>query len=453
MILPPTGVRAMIEWAMLAALGFLAASLLALMLAPFLWRRAVHLTTLRVRSTLPLSLADIQADKDQLRAEFAMSLRKLEVKLEQVEEKLALQRVETARAEQAVRESQADVTAKQNLIIEQEDELAVLKEQLLKNEEESAAQLRALNDANRRLIEATKVHEEELARLHEMNLALDERRVELVALKTRLASADPALSLRIQSLLSQQDDNRRPAGKAQSPAPAGRAGPINGASAADAVAPTLTEDAELQPGLQQPVMTPTVVAPKSKPAAVSAAAKPVGPGFDTAAGTGARKPVSLPVAGAFEIKPRQATVEKQPLEATVPQRDPAAAVAPLSGAFAGAAPAAAQISTAATQDQNLQQSLDQLKNDLMDHEAHSSGTDMRKRLSDMTARLTKAAIEADGADGKLARLLKTKGKAEERNKPAEPGPVSLAKVSSVAAARASTSLLDRIKAFDKQAKN
>lgn len=438
----------MIEWAMLAALGFLAASLLALMLAPFLWRRAVHLTTLRVRSTLPLSLADIQADKDQLRAEFAMSLRKLEVKLEQVEEKLALQRVETARAEQAVRESQSDVTAKQNLIIEQEDELAALKEQLLKSEEESAAHLRALNDANRRLIEATRVHEEELARLHEMNLALDERRVELVALKTRLASADPALSLRIQSLLSQQEDSRRQAAEARGPASAAPATPVNGVSAADAVSPVLSEDTGPQPEPHRPSMA-APAASEPKASAVSATGNQESSNTDAVAAAGARKPVSLPVAGTFEIRPRKAGIERQ----TLPAAGPAAPAVPLTGTLVDAAPVAAQAGLTAVPDQDLQQSLNQLKNDLMDHEARSSGTDMRKRLSDMTARLTKEAIEADGADGKLARLLKTKGKAEEKNRPTQPGPVSLAKVSSVAAARASTSLLDRIKAFDKQAKN
>ena len=55
---------------MFGALGFLLGCLLALMLAPPLWSRAVKLTTRRLEATMPMSLTDIQADKDQLRAEY-----------------------------------------------------------------------------------------------------------------------------------------------------------------------------------------------------------------------------------------------------------------------------------------------------------------------------------------------------------------------------------------------
>lgn len=69
----------MIEYAMLAALGFLVASLLAVLFAGPFWNRAVRLTKKRMEATLPMSLSDIQADKDHLRAEYAVELRKLEM--------------------------------------------------------------------------------------------------------------------------------------------------------------------------------------------------------------------------------------------------------------------------------------------------------------------------------------------------------------------------------------
>jgi uncharacterized phage infection (PIP) family protein YhgE len=84
----------MIEWLMFGALGFLLGCLLALMLAPPLWNRAVKLTTRRLEATMPMSLADIQADKDQLRAEFAIELRKVEVALEKAKEKAARELIE-----------------------------------------------------------------------------------------------------------------------------------------------------------------------------------------------------------------------------------------------------------------------------------------------------------------------------------------------------------------------
>jgi hypothetical protein len=69
---------------MYAGLGFLIASLLALIILPFVHARAVRLTTRRIEDAAPISVAEIQADKDQLRAEFAMSTRRLEMSVEQL---------------------------------------------------------------------------------------------------------------------------------------------------------------------------------------------------------------------------------------------------------------------------------------------------------------------------------------------------------------------------------
>jgi len=74
---------------MLVALGFTLASLLALFIAPAAWRRAVRLTTRKLEATLPISLRDINADKDLLRAESAVEIRRLELALEQAKERAA----------------------------------------------------------------------------------------------------------------------------------------------------------------------------------------------------------------------------------------------------------------------------------------------------------------------------------------------------------------------------
>lgn len=79
----------MIEIVMFVALGFTLAGLLALFIAPAAWRRAVRLTTRRLEATLPISLKDINADKDLLRAESAVEIRRLELALEQAKERAA----------------------------------------------------------------------------------------------------------------------------------------------------------------------------------------------------------------------------------------------------------------------------------------------------------------------------------------------------------------------------
>src|SRR5258707_13614341 len=86
----------MIEPIMYFGLGFLAASLIGLIIVPFVHGRAVRLTVRRLEAAKPLSMAEIQAEKDQLRAEFALSTRRLEMRFEQVKGKRKRQLSEQA---------------------------------------------------------------------------------------------------------------------------------------------------------------------------------------------------------------------------------------------------------------------------------------------------------------------------------------------------------------------
>jgi len=81
---------------MLIGLGFVAAALLAFLLAPPFWARAVRLTTRKIQSQSPLTMAEIQAERDQMRAEFAQTTRKLEVTVEELKKKNVDQSVDLA---------------------------------------------------------------------------------------------------------------------------------------------------------------------------------------------------------------------------------------------------------------------------------------------------------------------------------------------------------------------
>ena len=67
---------------MIFTLGFLLAGLLALTIAPAFWRRALRLSTRRLEMLLPLSSREIIAERDLLRAEFAVDRRKFEQRAE-----------------------------------------------------------------------------------------------------------------------------------------------------------------------------------------------------------------------------------------------------------------------------------------------------------------------------------------------------------------------------------
>ena len=87
----------MIEQAMIFALGFLAAGLLTLLFLPAVWRRALRLSTRRLEMLLPLSVGEIVAERDQLRAGFAVERRRLEQKQEALQETRAEDAAELGR--------------------------------------------------------------------------------------------------------------------------------------------------------------------------------------------------------------------------------------------------------------------------------------------------------------------------------------------------------------------
>ncbi|AWB25407.1 hypothetical protein DA075_31415 [Methylobacterium currus] len=75
----------MIESLMFAALGFLAASLCALLILPALNARAERLTRRRLEALYPMSIVELTAEKDHLRAEFAVRERQLERRVEEAQ--------------------------------------------------------------------------------------------------------------------------------------------------------------------------------------------------------------------------------------------------------------------------------------------------------------------------------------------------------------------------------
>ena len=81
----------LIENILYFVLGVLLASLVALIIMPAVWKRAVRLTKRRIEAATPITMAEFRADKDQLRAEFALQTRKLEMTVDTLRTRLAEQ--------------------------------------------------------------------------------------------------------------------------------------------------------------------------------------------------------------------------------------------------------------------------------------------------------------------------------------------------------------------------
>jgi hypothetical protein len=100
-----------IQSGMLVALGFLMASLLALLLASAFWSRAVRLTTKRLKQSLPVSEAETRADLDRLRASYAIKVHKLDMQLEQARHERARHVIEINRRDASISALETDVVA------------------------------------------------------------------------------------------------------------------------------------------------------------------------------------------------------------------------------------------------------------------------------------------------------------------------------------------------------
>jgi hypothetical protein len=180
----------MIETAMFVAAGFLAASLLALILAPVQWRRAVRLTEQRVRSLTPLSMAEIQADKDRLRAEHAQVLRRVENALEKAKEENALRRAELVRTSEMAKLRAAEALTSAQTVADFEEEMGELRQNLIHAESSAKNNLAALKKAQRRFSDQSKELEKAREEAREASLMCDEQKVRIAALQTEIASGE-----------------------------------------------------------------------------------------------------------------------------------------------------------------------------------------------------------------------------------------------------------------------
>src|SRR3954453_22137615 len=176
----------MIEPIMYLAIGFLVSMLFGLMIVPLVHNRAVRLTTRRLEAATPLSMAEIQADKDQLRAEFAMSARRLEMSVDQLKNKTTSQLAELGKKSDAINRMKIELGEKNATIFGLEAREKAVKEQMRATEEEFAAKTEMLRNAEKALTDK----QAELAKInHELSdrsMVADSRQVELVAVRTQI---------------------------------------------------------------------------------------------------------------------------------------------------------------------------------------------------------------------------------------------------------------------------
>jgi len=151
--------------------------------------RAVRLTLRRIEAATPLSMAEIQAEKDQLRAEFAMSTRRLEINLQQLTAKTTSQLVELGKKTATINRLEAELVEKTAMIFMLEARDKALKDQLHATEQ--------LLTKNGTQVDHTVTNK--FARIttdfDERSVLADTQRIEIVALKTQVDTLKDQLAL------------------------------------------------------------------------------------------------------------------------------------------------------------------------------------------------------------------------------------------------------------------
>jgi chromosome segregation ATPase len=176
----------MIEPVMYFGIGFLVAALLCLLFVPLVHNRAVRLTMKRLEATTPLSIAEIRADKDQLRAEFAMSTRRLEMSVEKMKTKTTSQLAELGKKTDAINQLKKELGEKTATIFALEARDKTLREQLRATEEEFEIKSGSLREAERLLADKEAELTKLLGELGEQSLIADSQRTEIAAFRTQV---------------------------------------------------------------------------------------------------------------------------------------------------------------------------------------------------------------------------------------------------------------------------
>ncbi len=141
----------MVEPIIYAAIGFLLATLLGMAIMPLVHNRAVRLTTRRLEATAPVSRAEVEADKDQLRASFAVSARRLETTIDQLGNKAASQAAELGRKADAVNRMKMELSARNAEIFALQAREQDIDERLRATAAELATTAAALQEARQTL--------------------------------------------------------------------------------------------------------------------------------------------------------------------------------------------------------------------------------------------------------------------------------------------------------------
>ena len=167
----------LIEQALIFALGFLLCALLSLLILPAFWRRAMRLSMRRLEMLTPLSMAEVMAQRDQLRAQAAVEQRRIEQRLEAMTRDRARHMSELGRNAAVIARLEAEIKSLAAAMGEREAELRAV-----------WTELGGLHMASHDLASRLREAEDARAQAESLRQSFDVLRVEKAALELQVGA-------------------------------------------------------------------------------------------------------------------------------------------------------------------------------------------------------------------------------------------------------------------------
>ncbi|WP_319567982.1 hypothetical protein [Cohaesibacter marisflavi] len=199
----------MIAIIMYILLGVFVTLLLMLLVVPMIWRRAVRLTQKRLVAEIPISYNELQAEKDHIRAEMAVDMRRLEVISNRRQDELANQTIKIDRLN-------ATLEKRDSTIEQHEEELESLKSTLSDQKAETDQISDLLQDTKALLAEARQAianletDKVDLNKeIYYLETNVDEQKVELAAQMARIENLRDEISSLSSQLTAQTNERSK----------------------------------------------------------------------------------------------------------------------------------------------------------------------------------------------------------------------------------------------------
>ncbi len=176
----------MVQSVLFLLLGFFSATLLALIIAPAVWRRAVILTRRRIEASVPLKVDELRAEKDQVRAEAAIEIRKTEMKFKALNEKAIAQKQEISKRLDDIRQLNEENNTQAQTIEGLDANVAALKSELTQMKGDNSKLSSEFANACDQIEQKIADNNELARRLDEASLVSSNRQIDLVASEAKI---------------------------------------------------------------------------------------------------------------------------------------------------------------------------------------------------------------------------------------------------------------------------